>query len=64
MYDYFLTFPSEFSVMWSLDRPFTGAKLLFFLNRYCSIGFWICLLLKDFCALRDPFVSPELGSNT
>ena len=34
-YDFLLTIPDEVRVMWT--RPLTGAKILFFLNRYLFV---------------------------
>jgi len=36
-YDYFLTFPAEYSRYWKAERKFTVAHLLFCLNRYTAI---------------------------
>lgn len=49
-YDYFLTFDREVELFWK--RKFTGASMIFYLNRYTTIVQFILLLLQDNTVLR------------
>ena len=45
VYDIVLTFPDEFRIMWK--RPITGAKVLFFLNRYLFLVMMVIQTMSD-----------------
>ena len=45
IFDWVLPFSSERQIMWT--RPWTGTKILFLLNRYSFIGFYIPQIMSD-----------------
>ena len=46
MYDWFLTFSDEVRIMWK--RPMNGAKVLFILNRYIYVAYYITAIMDNF----------------